>query len=111
MSNHIFYVLWGEALVSSDRDAYISEWATSSLLLDLDDEGDIPVEVIDSVAQIWDVAHMSFADIRKSTGLTQAQFAERFCIKRRTVEDWETRSRCPDHVRLMMAEILGLILR
>lgn len=111
MDNHTFYILWGEALNNDERDHYVSEWSTSSLMLDPEREDDIPQEVIDYVGTIWDVAHTSLAGIRKSTGLTQAQFAERFCLSRRTVEDWESRNKCPDHIRLMMAEILGLIKR
>ena len=110
MTNHIFATLWGEALASNDRDRYVSDWATSSLLLDPENEGDIPDDIIDAVAQIWDVAHMSIADIRKSVGMTQAQFAERLCVSRRTAEGWESRG-CQDHIRLLIAENLGLIKR
>lgn len=106
-----FAQLWGEALTTADRDVFISDWATSSLFLDPEDEGGIPADLIEWLAQIWEVAHMSVAEIRKGQGLTQAQFAERFCLSRRTLEGWESRGSCPDYVRLMMAELLGLIKR
>ena len=110
MNNKTFYILFGEALAASDRDTYIGEWATSSLF---DPDPDAPAPDYDAIVaqlcNIWDVAHMSVAQIRSTTGMTQAQFAERFCLKRRTLEDWESRSKCPDHIRLMMAEILGLL--
>lgn len=105
-----YYQLIGEALDASDRDTYISEWATSSIF---DPDPDAPAPDCDAVVadltNIWDVAHMTVAQIRATTGMTQAQFAERFCLKRRTLEDWESRNKCPDHIRLMTAEILGLI--
>lgn len=112
MTNRDFNTLWSEALVTNDRDRYIAEWATSSIF---DPDPDAPAPdyeaVIKTLGNIWDVAHMTFAEIRKHAGLNQAAFAERFCISRRTLEGWEGRSRCPDYVRLMMADILGLISR
>lgn len=112
MDNKTFYILWGEALVSTDRDTYLSEWATSSLF---DPDPDAPAPdydaIIKQLGSIWDAAHMTVAQIRATTGLSQAAFAERFCLKRRTVEDWESRNKCPDHIRLMMIELLGLIQR
>ena len=110
MNQKTFSILWGEALAAADRGTYISEWATSSLF-GPDPDGTAPNynALVEQLGNIWDVAHMTVAQIRATTGMTQAQFAERFCLKRRTLEDWESRSKCPDHIRLMMAEILGLI--
>lgn len=112
MTNRDFNILWGEALASHDREVYIAEWATSSIF-DPDPNAPAPDydAVVETLGNIWDVAHMTFAEIRKHTGLNQAAFAERFCVSRRTVEGWESRGSCPDHVRLMMAELLGLISR
>lgn len=106
-----FPLLWAEALNTSDRDVFISEWATSSLFLAPDDDGDIPAELIEWLGQLWDVAHMSLSEIRATTGLSQNKMADRFCIPRRTVQNWEQRGTCPDYTRLMMADILGLIKR
>lgn len=106
-----FSQLWGEALTTANRDVFVSEWATSSLFLDPEDEGDIPAELIQWLSQLWDVAHMSLPEIRATTGLSQNKMADRFCIPRRTVQNWEQRGTCPDYTRLMMAEILGLIKR
>ena len=112
MDNKTFYTLFGEALVASDRDTYIGEWATSSLF---DPDPDAPAPDYDAIVaqlgNIWDVAHMSVAQIRATTGLSQARFAERFCIPRRTVEGWESKNSCPDYIRLMLAEILEIIKR
>lgn len=65
-----------------------------------------------SSTTVWDTAHMSITDIRKSAGLTQANMATRFEIAKRTIENWDSGvSKCPIHTRLMMAELLGLIER
>ena len=111
MNNKTFCILWDAALVAADRDAYVSEWATSSMF-DPDPDGPAPdyEALAEKLGSIWDVAHMTVAQIRATTGLTQAEFAERFCVSRRTAEGWESRG-CPSHIRLMMAEILGIIKR
>jgi putative transcriptional regulator len=44
--------------------------------------------------------------IRKSTGLSQAAFAKRFGIPRRTIEDWERGiMACPVYVAEMLAAL------
>ena len=110
MTDTAFSALWADALTHTDRDAYVSRWMLSSIWGD-DPESDISQDHIDYLGRIWDVAHMTVAQIRATTGLTQGDFAERFCLSRRTVEDWESRNKCPNHIRLMMAEILGIIER
>lgn len=111
MTNHDFYTLWGAALESADRDTYIAEWGTSAVF-DPDPDADGPDfnAVADTLGGIWDAAHMGVADIRKAVGMTQAQFAERLCVSRRTVEGWEARG-CPSYIRLMLCELSGLLKR
>lgn len=61
---------------------------------------------------IWDVAHATIRDIRAYTGLTQAAFSTRYCIPRRTLENWESGIRsCPDYVRLLLAQAAGMYRR
>ena len=108
MSDKNFYQLWGEALTSTDRDFYVSEWSTSSLF---PEDSDL-LENAEYLGKLWDVAHMSVKGICKAAGLTQAALAQRFCIPKRTVEDWcGERRACSDYIRLMMAECLGLLSR
>ena len=113
MTDKQFYIVWGEALKSSDRDVYISEWSTSSIWgqpEDLSDNG--LLEIAAKLGNIWDVAHMSVKDLCKAAGMTQAAFAQWRCIPKRTVENWCGGQRgCTDYDRLMMAELLGLIKR
>lgn len=117
MTDKQFYTLFGAALESTDRDAYISEWATSSMF-DPDSDGPAPdyAALVDKLGNIWDVAHMTVAEIRATTGLSQGKFGERFCIPMRTIQNWEAGRNLPGegarpYVRLMMAELLGLLRR
>lgn len=107
MTDRQFHTLWGEALASDDRDAYVSGWATSSIWEDAEDV-DIPADRVEDIGGIWDVAHLSVRSIREMSGLTQAAFAQRFCIPKRTLENWEGGQRgCPDYVRLLLAQASG----
>lgn len=64
------------------------------------------------LGQLWDVAHLTIKDIRAHTGLSQAAFATRYCIPRRTVENWESgTSACPDYLRLLLTRDVGLYVR
>lgn len=99
-----FYLLFGDAIDVDDRDAYVSDWALSTIWGDASDM----VPLIPKLEQIWDVAHMSVGDIRRTTGLTQVQFAQRFCVPRRTLQTWEHRGATP-YIRLMLARLCGLI--
>lgn len=107
MTDKIFNSLWTAALDSANRDAYVSDWALSSIWGDTPDVG-IPADRIGLLSGIWDVAHMTIRDIRAHTGLSQGAFATRYCIPVRTVEDWERGARnCPDYLRLLLAQAVG----
>ena len=110
MTDKQFYSIFSDALSneSASREAFVSDWALSSIWDD-DDGQDIPEERIAEIGDIWDVAHLTICDIRQHTGLSQAKFAIRFCIPRRSVEDWESGTRhCPDYLRLLLAQAVGL---
>lgn len=107
----LFSELWSEALASRDLDAYISSQAASSAWGG-DADAEAPEYRVEMLSQIWNAAHLSIKDIRAHTGLSQAAFASRYCIPRRTVEDWERGvSRCPDYLRLLLARDAGLYAR
>lgn len=108
MTDKQFYSIFSDALSneSASREAFVSDWALSSIW---DDGQDIPEDRIAEIGDIWDVAHLTICDIRQHTGLSQAKFATRFCIPRRSVEDWESGTRhCPDYLRLLLAQTVGL---
>ena len=111
LPDKLFRELFVSAIEITDRDAYVSDWALSSAWGD-DPEAEIPAARIEALGRLWDVAHLTIRDIRAHTGLSQAAFAVRYCIPRRTVENWESGDRqCADYVRLLLAEAVGLYTR
>ena len=111
MTNKLFNTLWAAALDCADRDTYVSDWALSSAWGD-ELKAEIPAARIEMLGQLWDTAHLTIRDIRAHTGLSQAAFAVRYCIPRRTVENWESGDRqCADYVRLLLAEAADLYAR
>lgn len=111
LPDKLFYELFGAAIKTADRDAYVSDWALSSAWGD-DPEAEIPAARIEMLGQLWDAAHLTIRDIRAHTGLSQAAFAALYCIPRRTVENWESGVRsCPDYLRLLLAQVTGLYTR
>lgn len=111
MTDKLFYTLWAAALDCADRDAYVSDWALSSAWGDAP-EADVPADRVEELGHLWDAAHLTIRGIRAHTGLSQAAFAVRYCIPRRTVENWESGDRqCADYVRLLLAEAAGMYVR
>lgn len=111
MTDKLFNTLWTAALDCADRDAYVSDWALSSSWGDAP-EADVPADRVEELGHLWDAAHLTIRDIRAHTGLSQAAFAVRYCIPRRTVENWESGDRqCADYVRLLLAEAVGVYVR
>lgn len=54
--------------------------------------------------------HAARHDMKKACALAQAAFAERFCIRLRTAQNWETEHReVPRHVILLMANEAGML--
>ena len=57
-----------------------------------------------------DITDLGVRDFCTVANLSQSQLAVRFCIPKRTLEDWcRGISKCPDYIRLMIAECLGLL--
>ena len=109
MKDHRFGKIWADALTQADRDAWISDWALSSIWGD-DPEAEVPAERVAELGRIWDAAHMSTRDLVAASGMTQAAFADRFLIAKRTVESWcGGKRQPPEHVRFLLALALDLI--
>ena len=107
---HNFYILFTAATKEQDRERYIAEWSSSSIFYPEPESPDIDAaELSDALSNIWDVTHLTVRDIRQYLGLTQAAFAERFCIPRRTVENWEYKDKNPTYYILAIAELVGLL--
>ena len=108
MTDKQFYTIWTEAVDDNNKEAFVSDWWTSSIFTE--DEAD--AALVAQIEKIWDVAHMTVAEIRATTGLSQGKFSVRYCIPVGTIHNWEQGIRkCPDYIRLMMAEQLGLVKR
>lgn len=103
-----------EAKNYTDRDAYISDLALSSIWGD-GPEDDIPTARIEQLGSIYDAVHRSIKEIAAEAGMSVRAMAIRFCIPQRTVESWcgatDAGRQCPLYTRLMMQECLGLIKR
>lgn len=111
MTDKQFYTCYHEVANYTDRDAYISDIALSTIWADGPGD-DIPAERIEKLGAIWDAAHRSVREIAAAAGLSQRKLAERFCIPYRTVENWcGGVNNCPDYTRLMMQECLDLLRR
>ena len=110
INHHNFYILFTAATKEQDRDRYIAEWNSSSIFYPNSGSPDIDAgELADALGNIWDVAHLTTRDIRQHLGLTQAAFAERFCVPRRTIENWEYKNKIPTYYILALAELVGLL--
>lgn len=98
-----------ECAAYTDPDAYVSDLSMSDIWDDAPDSP-IPPERLDQLRAIYTAVHRPVREIVSAAGMTQAAFAEHFCIPRRTVEDWCRGVReCPLYTRLMMQRILGLL--
>lgn len=92
-----------------DIDAYVSDLSLSSVWGDAPD-APIPPERLDQLRSVYAAVNRPVREIVSVSGMTQAAFAEAFCIPRRTVEDWCRGVRkCPLYTRLMMQQCLGLL--
>ena len=111
MTDKQYHLCVSESIKYTDRDAYISDLALSSIWGD-GPEAEIPAERIDQLGSIFDAANRSVSEIAKAAGLSQRKLAERFGIPYRTMENWcAGTNKCPDYARLMMQECVGLLNR
>jgi len=109
MTDKQFYTLYGEAANYSDPDAFASDVALSLLPPD-NPEQEVDIALVDQLHVLWHVANAPFKDLLALLGLNQTQCAVRFCIPLRTVQGWALGERqAPPYVRLMMAELTGVI--
>lgn len=88
----------------SDRDAWLSDVASSTIWGDPEDQADIPQERIDTLLRLWDVVHLPIRELLAP--MTQAQACREFFVPRRTMQDWFAGVReCPVYVRLYLARL------
>ena len=104
MTHETYYRLVSDALAAESEEMFISApgWADW-----MDEYG----EDTDRLASdIYQVSHMTMLDLISASGLTKAAFSRRFLISLRTVENWVYGIHpCPIYVRMMIADLLGLV--
>lgn len=103
-----FYTLFGAAVAEHDRDRFIAEWSSSEIFSG-EEKIDEVDELIATLENIFEIAHMSMRDLRKKLGLTQAEFARRFCLPKRTIEGWESNRTARQYLVLAFAQVSGLL--
>lgn len=109
MTDKQIYRLYGETVNYTDPDAFASDAALS--LLDPEDPGqEVDMDLFDQLRTMWHIANDPFKVLLGHIGLSQTQCSTRFCIPRRTVQEWAGERRTPpSYIRLMMAEAAGLL--
>lgn len=107
MNDKLFAKLWADALAQPNKDMYVSEYGYPDWFDDISPDTE---KVVATLENIHTVAHMSVRELISASGLTQPDFANKFCIPLRTIENWATQKRnCADYIRLMIARQLDLI--
>ena len=109
MTNKLFKKLFQDALEQPDCEQYIAEYGYPDWFDDISQDVD---EIIKILKNIHYAANCSMRQLVSESGMTQAAFAERFFVPLRTLEDWVAGRRTPPpYVKLMMAELIGVIER
>lgn len=109
MTNKLFKKLFQDALEQPCLQQYIAEYGYPVWFDDINQDVD---EIVKILTDIHYVANCSMRQLVNDSSMTQAAFAERFCIPLRTLEDWVAGRRTPPpYVKLMMAELVGVIER
>lgn len=92
-----------EMAAYTDRDAYISDMALSSIWEDAP-EGEIPQERLEQLSRLWDAVHLPIKALLSP--LTPTQASRLYCIPVRTLENWYAEIRtCPVYVRLYLSGV------
>lgn len=107
MTDKLFSKLWQDALAQPSKELYIAEYGYPDWFDEISTDIDNVITVLDS---IHTVAHMSIKEMIARAGMSQAKFALRFCVPKRTVENWCAGvNKCADYDRLAFARILGFL--
>lgn len=109
MTDAQFNLTYKAALTCEDRGDFIS---SQCALADGAAEDAVDPATIVELGEIWDVAHLTVKDIRSYSGLSQAAFAARYMIPRRTLQDWEWgKAKCTEYVKVLLAQKEGIFSR
>lgn len=107
MTKERFLYLYHIAKEQPNLPLYIGEFGYPDYFDEISTD---PDEVVKRLTEIHDLAHMSMSDIIKASPYSTGGFAKHFDIPLRTVQHWVLADRpCPEYIKLMVAELLGLI--
>lgn len=104
------YLMYGDAMGYSDPDSF-ADAAYGSYFADNHDRDQPPgEEICEQLRVLWSVAHVPFWVLLDDMGLDWEQCSERFSIDCGEIQGWcAGDTHIPPHVRLMMAESIGLL--
>lgn len=90
----------------TDLDAYVSDLALSTIWGD-----NAPAATVRfGLRSLYTAVNRTPKEIVAASGLSQTAFAERYCIPRRTVENWCSGvNECPLYTRLLLQRAEGLL--
>ncbi len=101
--DRIFHKIW---LLSLDHDApddFIASVIHGTRAFKGDKYGLDYVETLEFLKTVFELSHLTFADIVASTGCKKSEISHIFCIPIRTVEDWYSgRNKAPSYVNIMI---------
>ena len=105
MNNKQRRYAFSKASSYSERDAYISDLAISSMWGD-GPEDEIPADRLQELGHLWDAANLPMRELLAPCG-TMVDASDRFCIPYRTIQDWcADLHPCTPYVRLLIADAL-----
>lgn len=108
MTDKQFGQMFADANNINNRDAFVSDWALSSMWGDAPGD-DIPADRIDAIGHIWDLAHMSVSDIVAASGSSITDFAAAYAIPYSTLQHWRAGTNaCPPYIRLLLMRSIGI---
>lgn len=90
----LFSQVYSDAVASSDRDAFVSNWSLSSVWGD-EPNAEIPSDRITYLGSVWDAAHATIKSIAAAKGMSVRAFAEKHLIPQRTAENWSSGVNAP----------------
>lgn len=97
-----------ETVNYTDLDAYVSDLSLSTIWGDKDGISDASIRF--ALRSIYTAVNRTPKEIVAASGLSQAAFSERYCIPKRTVENWCSGAReCPIYTRLLLQRVEGLL--
>lgn len=107
LTKDLFFKLYHDAKNRPNCELYIAEYGYPDYFDDISNDA---TEVVRQLTEIHKLAHMTVKEMIAAAGMSQTTFAKYFDIPLRTVQEWcGGRRQMPEYLKLMAAEILGLL--